>query len=741
MRIIIKNILAGIAAGAVAAALVSCENMLELQPVSQITPEGYFKTADQVSYYLNNYYTSFLQHPYNGYMYHDGGYNDGMVQLAKNTDILVSGLSGSTAYFGDLGQWLVPSGRNTRDGYFSYIRVANYFFEHVNSNIAEGVYDSSEEEAINHYLGEMYFFRAVAYYNALVTFGDFPIITTVLSDDQEEILENSKRAPRNEVARFILEDLDKADSLLQGRNGSLTYSGLRVNRETARLFRSRVALFEGTFEKYHRGSGRVPGDASWPGASMSYNQGKTFDIDGEITYFLTEAMESAKEVADASVLTSNSHEIEPPVGTTEGWNPYFEMFAQNDLASVGEVLMWRQYSTARDIKHRVPYRVKVGNCDGFTRQFVESFLNKDGLPTYAYDYDDSSLDKVLENRDERLQLFVWGESTLSVSDPDATNSGAAFHLPSILTSESQIRSITGYQPRKYFTYDSSQTVNDEGQGETAAPMFRSVEALLNYMEADYELNGSLSGVSRNYWRQIRERAGITADIDVTIAATDVSQEEDLGSWSAGQKLSDPTLYNIRRERLNELFCEGLRYPDLLRWRSFDQMILSEGGERWIPEGVNFWGDNSTFAEKYLYTMKDNGKVRYFRREYSRDADTGEMVENEIIMIDSESGSVPAYISVDKETGETTTAALTEIYADGSDNAMISGPDVCKFLRPYSRTSSSTNQLRDGYQWHKAYYLYPMGVDDMRYASPDENVSTTYMYQNPYWPDTAGSAEE
>ena len=62
----------------------------------------------------------------------------------------------------------------------------------------------------------------------------------------------------------------------------------RINKQTALLLKSRVALFEATFEKYHQGTGRVPGDANWPGAKMDYNSGKSFDIPGEIDFFLTQ---------------------------------------------------------------------------------------------------------------------------------------------------------------------------------------------------------------------------------------------------------------------------------------------------------------------------------------------------------------------------------------------------------------------------------------------------------------------
>jgi len=75
------------------------------------------------------------------------------------------------------------------------------------------------------------------------------------------------------------------------------------------------------------------------------------------------------------------------------------------------------------------------------------------------------------------------------------------------------------------------------------------------MEACYEKNGTLDADARKYWMQLRERAGVSTDIDATIAATDLSKEKDFGVYS-GTSMVDVTLYNIRRERMNELFSEG-----------------------------------------------------------------------------------------------------------------------------------------------------------------------------------------
>lgn len=657
----------------------ACNDLLDMEPVSQITPENYYTSADQLATYLNNYYNTFLQYPYNGSMYHESAYNDGLARSDRNTDIFVQGVNGNTTLFAD-NYWEVPSSKNLQSDYFANFRVCNHFFETVLPKYEAGEI-AGDEALIKNYIGEMYFMRALCYFRALVVFGDFPIVTSVLPDKSEEIIEASKRAPRNEVARFILSDLDTAIDLLALRS---KFSGQRLNREAALLFKSRVALFEGTFEKYHRGSGRVPGDANWPGATAVYNSGKTFDIDAEIVFFFTQAMAAAKEVADNAQLTANNHVINPAVGVTSGWNPYFEMFSQPSLAGVPEVLLWKEYNSSLSVKHDTPYRCKIGCGDGYTRTFVESFLMKDGKPIYASgDYQgDVSIDRAKAGRDERLQLFIWGESDLLDSDPASPMAGDLFAKPSITNTIDEARCITGYQPRKYYTYDYEQTTNDEVRGTNACPIFRTAEALLNYMEASYELNGSLDATARNYWTSLRSRADVSTDIDATIAATDLSREGDFGVYSGVVPVS-ATLYNIRRERMNELFSEGQRYTDLIRWRSFDRMITS----KWIPEGVNFWD------EMYLnYQVDANGNP-------------------------------------------------VELIADGSDNAIVSSGSLSTYLRPYSRNMSATNELKDGYNWHEAYYLTPISIADMQYASPDNTKEGTYLYQNIYWPSTGGSHAE
>ena len=126
-------------------------------------------------------------------------------------------------------------------------------------------------------MGEAYFIRAMLYYDKLKTYGDFPIELNELNVDQD-LAAASKRQPRNLVARQILSDMDNAISKLQVSIANK----LRINKYTALAFTSRIALYEATFEKYHRGTGRVPGDANWPGKNKSWNQSFTINQNNEV---------------------------------------------------------------------------------------------------------------------------------------------------------------------------------------------------------------------------------------------------------------------------------------------------------------------------------------------------------------------------------------------------------------------------------------------------------------------------
>lgn len=285
-----------------AVALSSCNDFLDKEPLASVGPEAYFTTTDHfAAYSINKYNNIFSTH---------SGYSMGIGSGDGSTDNAVSGGYSSTYY--EPGYWKVPStGGNWS---FTDIRYCNYFFENALPKYEAGLVSGSKSD-IEHYIGEMYFVRASIYYNFLRTFGDYPIITEVLPDDKAVMMEKAVRQPRNKVARFILEDLDKAIAMMKdwgfaGNN--------RLNKQVALLFKSRVALYEASFEKYHKGTGRVPGDANWPGKRIHANF--NLDVDSEVEFFLQQAMSAAEQVADMVTLTTNTGVMDPStITTTSGW--------------------------------------------------------------------------------------------------------------------------------------------------------------------------------------------------------------------------------------------------------------------------------------------------------------------------------------------------------------------------------------------------------------------------------------
>lgn len=173
---------------------------------------------------------------------------------------------------------------------------------------------------------------------------------------------------------------------------------------------------------------------------------------------------------------------------------------------------------------------------------VESFEFTDGSPfSYAdprYDYTD-----VRKNRDPRLGYTVLINGAVFngvqyVSHPDSSAS------PDQL-STSKAATRTGYSLRKYLIEGYS---GDQQSSGNDIPVIRYAEVLLSYLEARLEagdpIDQSLLDATIN---KVRGRASVNMP---KVIVTDPA-----------------TLRTIlRRERRNELACEGIRYWDLLRWK-------------------------------------------------------------------------------------------------------------------------------------------------------------------------------
>lgn len=673
-----KYIATAFMAMAVAAGMTSCEDFLDREPMSTISPETYYSTAAQLEANLNDEYPNVLP-SHNNWSY-------GLFGEDKGTDNQIE-VTANDRYTTD--RWKVPHSE-TDNWKFERIYRINFFLSEALPKFGESM-DGAQNTiqgdvaTIKHYIGEMYFLRAYEYFKKLQLFGDFPIIEQPLTNEIEVLREASKRAPSNEVSRFIIANLDKAYEYMSDIDLATT----RINKDVAMLLKSRVALFEGTWLQNFKGTAFVPGGEGWPGASLHGDyQYPSGSIDNEVKYFLEQAAAAAKTVGDKykGSLTQNTGVVQQ--AADEPANPYFDMFAQENLSNVSEVLLWRQYARGLST-HNVNSAAGRGNYRiGLTRGLVQSFLMKDGTPVYThgtyadgdgYYKGDKTIADVRVNRDPRLSIFLKepGQKNIlfEIDNNEGTEAVMVEPYPEITNGDGERAYATGYALRKGGSFNRKYYAN--GGGYTAAVCFRAAEALLNYMEASYLLHGTLDATASEYWTLLRQRAGIDTDFTKTINATDMSKEaeNDWGAYTAGAVLSDKTLYNIRRERRCEYMAEGLRYMDLRRWRSMDQLMTSPSH----LEGMHLW---NTPMESWYNNLN----------------------------------------------------------ADGTNEANVSSKDKSEYLRPFERYSAQA--AYNGCTWKMAHYLNPIMVKQFQLtATSGADISTSTLYQNPYWPTVADQPAE
>ncbi len=641
--------------------LTSCNDFLDREPLDQVIPGKYFtEESDLAAYTINSYPFETVNSAY------------GLGIFAKDNDT-DNQASSDYPSFWIPGQKKVPSGEG--DWTWDKIRSCNYFFDNVLPKFDSGSIAGNQAN-VKHYIGEMYVIRAYNYYQKLVALGDFPIVTTALPDVEATLIEASKRQPRNKVARFILQDLDKAIELLLdkapgGKN--------RVSKNVAYLLRARVALFEATWEKYHKGTAFVPGGPGWLGNASDI---AGFNIDNEINYFLDEAMKSSKVVGDYIVnrLADNTDTPEGMNAAMASINPYYTMFCDVNMEGYDEMLMWRQFKEGLSVNNLQMELTRNGGGSGWSRGMVNSFLMRNGLPVYAtgsgYDpnWEKLGVNSTLQNRDSRIMIFTKKPGDANTADMGDVNYYSASGIPAYCTiryiyGDKGSLATTGFIIKKGKHYD-SHMANDHNAGTSGGIVFRAAEALLIYMEASYEKSGNIDEIASKYWKALRRRAKVDEDFNKTIAATIMTEEAkgDFGAYSHGALIS-PTLYNIRRERRNELCGEAFRWDDLKRWRACDQFKTKP----YRMEGILYWGSG------YEAQLKDLCKV------------------------------------------------------DPVDGNMSSS-ELSKYIVPYEKiTKNNLIAAQGGFLFAPAHYLNPIGMAVFRQTASDKNdFSTSIVYQNPGW---------
>lgn len=239
---------------ALAATFSSCSDYLEQEPPSSLPSDGFFTSEAKVKAAADQFYGDVLPGHSN--------WSYGLYAADVNTDNQIN-------WYGDnkyaTGLWKTANDNSSWS--WTNIRNINYQLNSILDAQSAGTLTGNTSN-INQYIGEIYFLRAYCYFDMLQKWGDLPIIKEAYPDDEAILVAASKRQPCNEVARFILEDLDKAISLM---TDGFDKNHTRISVDAAQLLKSRVALYEGSWLTNFAGTPFVPNGEGWPGKDKDYN--------------------------------------------------------------------------------------------------------------------------------------------------------------------------------------------------------------------------------------------------------------------------------------------------------------------------------------------------------------------------------------------------------------------------------------------------------------------------------------
>lgn len=531
------------------------DDFLERSPIVNISDANFWKTASDLELYTNNFYNSGLLSRYESWgsigPYGVDADNGADTQVAYNYNTRMNGESTVPASGGG---WSV--------GDWSTLRNINYFMAHYGK--VEAPWDQVKD-----YVGEALFFRSLFYFGKLKSFGDLPWVTSTLDNTSTVLYEG--RLPRNQVVDSIMVDLDKAIEYLPERAPS--YTG-RITKEVALLLQARIALYEGTWEKYHK---------------IKNTPFKVENSDG--TKFIQKAVEASNALMALAESNGNT-----ALADCTGEAGYTNLFNQRDYSSNKEVLLWRKYSVT-DGQYTRWGAYYYGAGRGLTKTLVDSYLCKDGKPISASDMyqGDKTLKDVVANRDPRLNQTIFVDDGKHIL---FTDNNTFFEVPGF---EGVIANScpTGYQLYKGFNTNYIECINQ--QSTIGTIYFRYAEALLINAEAKAEL-GTITQLDIDKTiNALRRRVGMNEGLlDINNITTDPNWEF---------KNLSPLLNEIRRERKVEFACEGFRRDDIFRWAAADELIVGKK-----PKGAvkAQWADypNRTDAFKEAWSVLGEDEKGY-----------------------------------------------------------------------------------------------------------------------------------
>jgi hypothetical protein len=454
-----------------------------------------------------------------------------------------------------------PSGDDNWD--FDDVRKANLVMDRVNSV-------PMDQTAKNHWNGVAHFFRAWVYFRLVKRFGDVPWYSKVLDISQDSAI-YKPRDPRNMVMDSVLADLNFAIANLRSKADA---DANTINKDVALALKSRVCLYEGTYSEYNEKD------------------------NARAATYLEQCKDASTKLMDAGYSLSDA---------------YRSVYNSNDVSGNPEIILYKKYVTGTASHSVVGYTNSTTVMSGLNRSAINSYLCTDGLPIdLSPEYKgDEGIKNVRANRDGRLtatiDTFLCYQGNLVYGMSSTTGYRIAKFLPDGVVKPGDVL------PAPY--------------NETDAPIFWIAEIYENYAEASAELDklGKYTitqhdlDISVNLLRKrghvdSLELSGHQGTAVNGVVFVDPKKDADVTSL----------IWEIRRDRRDELMMDGLRFDDLIRWHKLDYMDSQKNPDIFVGAKVPANPDITLNTQGYLLPYSAGTERTVQPRDYLSPIPTGQI---------------------------------------------------------------------------------------------------------------------
>lgn len=404
------------------------------------------------------------------------------------------------------GTLIAPNKDDEWNDRFKDVRQCNIIIEKAQT------YEGDQSE-IQRYVAEAKFFRAYTYWRLMKKFNDVPLVTKVLDVESPELY--GSREKREKIEDFILSELESIATSLPLQNELTSDEKGRITQGAVLALKARVALFAGTWAKYHQNR--------------------------------TDYQDLLQQAIEASNKVINSKQYSLYEGSGDESYRYLFIDAGDDTAE--EIFGSRYYTDVR--MHSTAHPVYWGWRGTPTKKLADMYLCKStGLPidnpnaefkgyaTIASEY---------ENRDPRMkQTFLMPGTVYWSPQMGEEECSPKFTI--------RPETRTGYKIYKFM----AETMIPSDKDAYDYHIIRYPEVLLILAEATFEKDGAISDdILNKTINVIRSRKGVEmphlTNAFVTANGLDMQTE-------------------IRRERTIELAFEGFRRDDLRRWKTAEEEL-------------------------------------------------------------------------------------------------------------------------------------------------------------------------